>query len=70
MAQKLSAALRIIYRQSLYIDQMEAYNQKLHSDHVIDSQGTVVDLQKELLATKDKQLDDLKSVVVNQEACI
>ena len=43
---------------------MEAYNQKLHSDHVIDSQGTVVDLQKELLATKDKQLDDLKSVVV------
>ena len=60
MAQKLSAALRIMYRQSLYIDQMETYNQKLHSD-VIDSQRTVVDLQKELLATKDKQLDDLKS---------
>ena len=62
MAQKLSAALRIMYRQSLYIDQMETYNQKLHSD-VIDSQRTVVDLQKELLATKEKQLDDLKSVV-------
>ena len=41
----------------------EKYNQKFHSD-VIDSQGTVVDLQKELLATKDKQIDDLKSVVV------
>ena len=63
MAQKLSAALQIMYRQSLYIDQMETYNQKLHSD-VIDSQRTVVDLQKDLLATKDKQLDDLKSVVV------
>ena len=63
MAQKLSAALRIMYRQSLYIDQMETYNQKLHSD-VIDSQRTVVDLQKELLATKDKQIDDLKSMVV------
>ena len=64
MAQKLSAALRIMYRQSLYIDQMETYNQKLHSD-VIDSQRTVVDLQKELLAAKDKQLDDMKSVVVS-----
>ena len=63
MAQKFSAALKIMYRQSLYIDQMETYNQKLHSD-VIDSQRTVVDLQKELLATKDKQLDDLKSLVV------
>ena len=52
-----------MYRQSLYIDQMDTYNQKLHSD-VIDSQSTVVDLQKDLLATKDKQLDDLKSVVV------
>ena len=30
MAQKLSAALRIMYKQSLNIDQMETYNQKLH----------------------------------------
>ena len=52
MAQKLRAALKIMYRQSLCINQMEKYNQKLHSD-VIDSQGTVVNLQKELLATKD-----------------
>ena len=46
MAQKITAALRIMYRQSLYIDQMETYNQKLHSD-VIDSQRTVVVLQKD-----------------------
>ena len=42
---------------------MEKYNQKLHFD-VIESQGTKIDLLKVLLAAKDKQFDDFKSVVV------
>ena len=50
-------------RQLLYINQLEKYKQKYQSD-VIDSQGTIVDLQTELLASKNKQLDDLKSMVV------
>ena len=49
-------------RQLLYINQLEKYKQKYQSD-VIDSQGTIVDLQTELLASKNKLLDDLKSMV-------
>ncbi len=63
MAKSLSDVLRIVERQQQYILYLERQSQRLKSD-VITHQGSVVDLQKELLAAKDQQLNDMKASVV------
>ena len=63
MAKSLSDVLRIVERQQQCILCLERQAQQLKSD-VITHQGSVVDLQKELLAAKDQQLNDIKSSVV------
>ncbi len=63
MAKSLSDVLRIVERQQQYILYLERQSQRLKFD-VITDQGSVVDLQKELLAAKDQQLNDMKASVV------
>ena len=63
MAKSLISACKIVNRQHQYILYLENQAQHLKSD-VIAHQGSVVELQKELLAAKDQQLNDLKASVV------
>ena len=64
LAKKLSSVLNIINRQNEYITHLEKQCQNLKSE-VIINQGAVIDLQKELIASKSVQLTDLKTTVAD-----
>ena len=63
LAKRISSVLHIVHRQNEYITHLEKQCQNLKSE-VIVNQGAVIDLQKELIASKDKQLTDIKTTVV------
>ena len=63
MAERLAEVMRIVERQNEYIIHLEKQAQELKSD-VIINQGTVIDLQQELIAAKNEQLTELKTTVV------
>ena len=61
LAKRISSVLHIVHRQNEYITHLEKQCQNLKSE-VIVNQGAVIDLQKELIASKDKQLTDIISI--------
>ena len=63
LAKRLYDACKIVHRQQHYIKFLENQAQHLKSD-VIAHQGNVLELQKDLLAAKDQQLNDLRASVV------
>ena len=63
LAKSLSDVLRIVQRQNEYIVHLEKQAQELKSDMIIN-QGTVIDLQNELILVKDQQLNVFKTTVV------
>ena len=63
LSRVLVEALRIIHRQTNYIESLEGQAQKLKSE-VIVNQGAVIDLQKDMLEANRQQLTDLQANVV------
>jgi hypothetical protein len=63
LSKVLADALRIIDRQSKYIESLEGQAQQLKSEMIVN-QGAVIDLQKEMLEANRQQLNDLQANVV------
>ena len=63
LSKVLADALRIIDRQSKYIESLEGQAQQLKSEMIVN-QGAVIDLQKQMLEANRQQLNDLQANVV------
>ena len=64
LAKKLSCVLKIINWQNEYITHLETQCQNLKSEVTIN-QGVVIDLRKELIASKGVQLTYLKTTIAD-----